>query len=132
MITLQAPYELIATSITLPSPSYNNLINLVTGIVNFKRSITGLKYTYLKVKNRKKFIYNFTLHRNKSLELEAFIELYLDNNIKLINHEDEIWNVVLTNNPFDFVGKLKGEWMQIGLEFEGVNIYTPTILECEP
>jgi hypothetical protein len=106
------------TTTVLPDPEWSNSEALASEI-NIRRSINGLKYSYIKQKSRRKLIFNFNLTEPKAQELRSFLHSYLDSEIKLIDHNDIIWIGIITNNPFEFSSTLP-DYRNIQLEFEGI------------
>jgi hypothetical protein len=85
----------------------------------------GTSYTYVHTKEgRKKLQWDFTIARNKALELRAFINSYYRTQIQVTDHNDDVWIGYLINNPFEHTGSGRavdfpgGETMDITLEFE--------------
>lgn len=116
MITLTS----FQTTTVLPDPEWNDSENLTDEII-VKRSMVGTIYTYTKTKNaRRRLLMRFNLTRQKALELRAFIRAYYSSEIKLTDHENQVWLVKFTSNPFEFATPSTAEWRSIELEFEGV------------
>lgn len=128
MITLQAPYELPATAIYLPSPTFNDKLNIGVEISQ-KVAIDNTRYTYVKRRERRRFSYTFYIPFEKNLELKMFVDLYLTDNIKLVNHLNETWNVKLTSEPVTHTFKTRSNHCETLLVFEGVRIYA-SVIEC--
>lgn len=122
-ILLQAPFELVQTTVVLPNPILNDNENLILNLT-IRRSMTNVKYTYVKTSQNRKLKYTFTLDRMKSLELQEFINSYNGANIKMLNWKGELWRVKLLTNPVDFVqtGRYSpnSDRTDVNLEFEGV------------
>ena len=126
MTILQAPFELIRTTVVLPSAEFGD--NWGLGLnVNKIVSITNVRYTYIKRKSHDKINCTIEMHLKKMLELQEFVDKHLNDYIKLTDYKNEIWKVKLLNNPFDFSQNIRGEWCQITLNFEGVRVYAATI-----
>ena len=78
MITLTA-YQ---TTTALPNPKWSDSENLTADII-IKRSMNGLLYTYTKTKNqRRRLLFQFSLTRQKAMELHAFISSYYRSEIR--------------------------------------------------
>jgi hypothetical protein len=119
---LQAPFELIQTTVVLPNPLLDDNENIVSDLV-LRRSMDNTAYTYVKTSNNKRLRYTFVLSRMKALELEGFFNSYNGADIKMINWKGEIWKVKLITNPIDFVQTRRnepgGDRTDVNLEFEG-------------
>jgi hypothetical protein len=129
MFTLQAPYPLLQTTTILPDPKWSDSEAAMIA-VSRKLAIDGTKYTYVKVKGRRKLSWPFRLTRNKALELRAFIQCYFFSMIQVTDYNGRVWLGNFVENPFEFdtaesagpgISPLpRGEFVQIQLEFEGV------------
>jgi hypothetical protein len=124
MIYLEAPYPDIQTITILPNPSWGDVYE-PTATVTALRTMNGLLYTYTKSKeNRRKCHWDFTLSKNKALELKAFFTSYYRAKIKIIDHDDVVWIGYFQNNPFEFTGSGHapsfpgGEVVDISIDFE--------------
>jgi len=98
---LEAPFPNLQVSTILPSPSFSNQENLLHDI-NVKRATDGTRRTYVVNKDRKRLLWTFNLDRPKALELRAFFTRYFVTQIRITDHEGEVWVGNLTNNPFEF------------------------------
>jgi len=114
----------------LPNPGFGDS-EALTDEVEIKRAMDGTIRSYVKTKNdRRKLQWTFSLARNKSLELRAFIQAYFASRIKVVDHNGVTWIGHFVNNPFEFELKEKaapaiapmprGEIAAITIEFEGV------------
>ena len=121
MIVLQAPHSLIQTTTILPDPEWNDGEGIMS-TVSVNSAEDGTLYTYVKRTDRRKLGYTFQLTRMKALELKAFIRAYAGEKIRLTNHKDEVWVVVLSDDNFDFAQVDRCNNMNITLQFEGVKI----------
>lgn len=120
MITLQAPLPGIATTTYLPNPTFGDTEG-ISSTLTVKRSMNGLRRTYVKKVLDRELSYTFRLTRMKGLELRAFILEYFDSKIKLTNHKNEVWEVYFINNPFEF--QQVRRWMNSpGNEETGINL----------
>lgn len=128
MIILQAPYDLLETTIFLPSPSFGDTLSLRLGL-NRKVSINNVRYTYVKRKNRQKIDYTFLITREKSFELQVFVKDYVTAYLKLTNHKNEIWKMRFVSDPFTYVAKTRDERIEILLSFEGILI-NGSVINC--
>lgn len=122
-VLLQAPFELIQTSVILPNPLLDDTENLVSNLI-LRRSMDNTPRTYIQTSSSRRLRYTFTLNRMKALELEAFFNSYSGADIKMLNWKGEIWNVKLVTNPIDFVQTRRaepgGDRTDVNVEFEGV------------
>lgn len=126
MFFIRAPYPSIQVTMELPSPHWSDSVALASTL-QMLRAMNGTQYTYVHARNgRKKFQWDFTLSRNKALELRAFLKVYYRFQVQVIDHSDATWVGYLINNPFESAGSGRavdfpgGETMDITLEFEEV------------
>ncbi len=119
-VFLQAPWDLIQTTIKLPSPNLGNLKNRVLS-VNIRNSISGVIYSYVKTNPRVKLSWDFYLDFDKAHELQLFVETYNDIEWRVTTWEEEVFKAILINDP-DFSRVARGDRTQVRLEFEGVRI----------
>lgn len=121
---------MVQTITSLPHPQFGDSENL-TDEVKIIRATDGTTYSYVKTKGGRRHLqWQFTLTRNKGLELRAFIQSYYRAPIKITDHNGRVWVGVITNNPFEFdtpragypaISPLhRGETQVITLDFEGV------------
>lgn len=115
MVVLQAPFESPLTVIRLRNPQYNNSEALSVGL-NFRRAMDGTPYTYIKKPDARIIEYSFSLKRDDAFELEKFIDLYVDDNIRVIDHESAHWKVKLTVDTFEISQDRRNN---VVLTFEG-------------
>ena len=114
-----------STTTVLPSPEFSN-VDSKPHQLNIKRATDGTRRVYKKTAQTQITNYTFNLTKMKALELRAFIKLYFDSNIVVTDHNGDIWDNKLTNQPWSFVAdqvaqNLTGrEKVQIPLAFEGV------------
>ncbi len=122
-VLLQAPFELIQTSVIIPNPLLDDNQSLVSNLT-LRRSMDNTVRTYVKKSPNSRLRYTFTLSRLKSLELEAFFDSYNGADIKMLNWKGEIWKVKLITNPVDFVqtrrAEPNGDRTDVNVEFEGI------------
>lgn len=125
-LLLQAPFELIQTSVILPNPLLDDGENLISNLT-VRRSMDGTARAYVQTSKNRRLKYTFTLARMKALEAEAFFDAYNGATIKMLNWKGEIWKVKLITNPLDFVQTkyygLDGDRTDVNLEFEGELIH---------
>lgn len=117
--------------ITLPSPRFGNS-EASLGTVAVKRTQSGSRRTYVKRRSRQRLIWQFSLTREKAVELRAFLRDHPSRVLRIEDHEGDTWEGQFTTNPstFEFAGRraaripqrfnLRAERVNISLEFEGV------------
>lgn len=118
MIYLQAPWDLVQATIMLPNPQLGNLFNNDID-VNIRNSMSGEIYSYIKTNDQVKISWDLLLTREKSLELETFIEYYCSYEWRIIDHFDRSYRMFLMNEPFDVNRIKRGELTSVKLELEG-------------
>lgn len=134
MILLQAPLPSLTTTVVLPSPKDGDS-QAPAQSINVKQSMNGTLYSYVKSNARSKLQYSLTLSRMKALELRAFIQAYYRAQIRLTNHEGEVWDVYLTVNPFEFSSLSRSSdpgnaTVEITLQLEGTLVTPITPSTC--
>jgi hypothetical protein len=121
-LLLQAP----GWSIALPNPELGDSQEHL-GKVAVKRSINNSVYSYIKRSDLQKLSYNFRMTRNKSLELQAFVDANIANPITMTTYQGEIWVGKISNNPLDFVPKDRWyptrERVDVTIDFTGVRVF---------
>jgi hypothetical protein len=124
MFFIRAPYPAAQVTVELPSPQWSDSVALASTL-QVLRSMNGVQYTYVHERNgRKKLQWDFTIARNKALELRAFLKVYYRFQVQVVDHNDATWVGYLANNPFESAGSGRavdfpgGETMDITLEFE--------------
>lgn len=120
-IYLSAPWDLIQATIMLPSPQIGNLENNQLDVA-IRNSMNGTLYSYIKSTDRVKKSWDFFLTRQKSLELEYFIEYYDHLQWRVFDWENRVYRMNLINDPFDLTRVSRGELTTIRLELEGYEI----------
>lgn len=121
-VYLQAPHELIQATIRLPTPRLGDSVT-PTPIVTVSNAMDGTIYSYVKDSQTLNIVWEFdSLSREKAQELEEFIKAYLTENWRIVDHQDRVYVVKLTNIPVDFTSIGLGEYRKVKLEFEGVQI----------
>lgn len=125
---MSARYTLLSVAeqiVVLPVPQFNDSQNY-SGTLNLKRTMTGDTYTYVRRSRLNALKYTFWIGRQKSFELQSFLVNYSDHVMTLQNWKGELWNVLITNSPFEFTAKERyqpqGERIEITLEFEGLKV----------
>ena len=124
MFFIQAPHPALQVTLELPSPNWSDSVALVSSL-QVLRAMNGASYTYVHERGgRKRLQWDFTIARNKALELRAFLKVYYRSKVQIVDHNDDTWLGYLTNNPFESSGSGRavnfpgGETMDIALEFE--------------
>lgn len=92
MIVLKAPYPNFTHAIVLPNPKFGDSETQIREL-DIKRSINGTPYTYARVTNNQRLLYQIEITRQKSLELKAFIERYTGFAWELIDHKNQKYRV---------------------------------------
>ena len=120
-VALQVP----AQTVVLRTPQLNDSQN-VNSAIDLKKTMTGTVFTYVKNSQFSTLKYTFFLGRQKSLELEGFLETYCNQVMALTNWKGEIWIGNIINNPFEFTANARylkeSERVDVSLEFSGVLI----------
>ena len=102
---MSAPYPAIQTTIVLKNPEVGDAESILDS-VTVSRAVDGTLYSYIKTKNgRRKLKWDFTLSRNKCIELEDFLYSYFASQIYVVDMNGRKWIGNFTSNPFDFTGK---------------------------
>lgn len=100
-VILQAPYPALRTTTFLPNPQHGDSKSHVA-TVDFKRSMDGQRYTYVKSKDsRMKLVWTFIISQHKALELQAFFDAYNSEEMKVTDHNGKVYIGYITNNPFE-------------------------------
>lgn len=133
--TLVAPIPLTETTTVLPNPNFGDQEG-ATGELNILRTVKGGRRTYVISKDRRKLRWDFTLSRNKALELFEFYRSYNAERISIEDHNERRWVGVITNNPFEIQMDRRGlptrqnwpvgELCAVTIEFEG------TLVSADP
>jgi hypothetical protein len=84
-----------STTTVLPSPEFSN-VDSKPHQLNIKRATDGTRRVYKKTAQTQ-------ITKMKALELRAFLKLYFDSNIVVTDHNGDIWDNKLTNQPWSFV-----------------------------
>ncbi len=127
---ISAPYPALTTTIILKNPYVGDGESILDA-VSTKRAIDGTLFTYVRTKGgRRKLKWDFTLSRNKCIELQQFIKSYFASKLRVVDHNGRVWIGHFTSNPFDFTGSSYtgvllqdwpvGEDYTFSVEFEGI------------
>ena len=124
--SLQAPYPGLRVTTLLPNPLLGNSVS-PAGSLDTKRAKDGTKYIYVKSRDqRRKYLWTFSLSKDKVFELQAFFDAFNSNDIKIIDHDGIQYVGNFTTNPFEFESVRRsiaspGDFSinQIQIEFEG-------------
>ena len=116
-VRLMAPLPALQTTTVLPNPKLGDVTKRQHQIDIF-RAIDGSKRTSVKSNARRQLTYDFELDRMKAAELEAFVKAYFASKIRLVNHEDEVFDGYITNNPIEFARAGRHN-VSVHLQFEG-------------
>jgi len=123
-VLLFAPYPQVAAAIVLPRPLLQDKENSAA-TAQIRRAMDGTRYSYVKNPRSRVLSYTFEMTRQKSLELENFIDNYNGEHIKLQNWKGEIWDVQLLTNPVDYTQNRRSAPVGqtgVNLQFEGVKL----------
>ena len=126
MFIIQTPWPGPVSTHYLPNPQLGDSVGS-TGTLEFKRSMNGTRYAYVKSRDqRKRLVYTFALTKDKALELQAFFSVYNGSQVKILDHIGKEYVGYFTSNPFEFeaVGRSVAapsnySLHQIQLEFQG-------------
>jgi hypothetical protein len=115
-VTLQSP----TSAIILPNPLFSDTESNVND-VHLSKTVGGKKYSYIKTTKRKHLKYEFNFRYKKCLELRNFLDSSNDIWLTMTNWKNEVWKVILINNPITFTA-IDREMYSVTLEFEGYKI----------
>lgn len=123
---MQAPYPALSVTTYLPNPQLGDSLS-PTGTMDRKRSMNGVRYAYIKSRDRrKKLIWTFNVSQEKALELQAFFDAFSSEQIKISDHIGKVYIGYFTSNPFEFEAVRRSvaspgndTLNQVQLEFEG-------------
>lgn len=126
MFILQAPYPAAQTTTFLPNPIFGDSVGSLNTF-DTKRSMTGVKYTYVKSRDsRKRLLWTFSISHEKALELQDFIDTYNGEQILVSDHVGKVYVGYLTSNPVEFESTARrahspglNTQSQVQLEFQG-------------
>lgn len=114
---LQGPMPQLSTTIKLPNPQLGDTKSPQNEVDVF-RAINGTRRTSVKKSDRILLTFDFRITRIKAEELKEFIRLYHSEQLRIKDHNDDYWEVYLTNNPFEFA-QAKTNTVVIQLQFQG-------------
>jgi phage-related protein len=116
MFLITGPFPINNKQVFLPSPNEANT-ETVKSSVTILRMMNGEARTFVKRrKARKSFRWEFTVGRDKALELEDYVSNHSGSRC-LISYKNQTYFGWLTLNPFEASGEI-GEFFRITLEFE--------------
>ncbi len=124
-IKLEAPWPNPSVISIFPNPQFSD-VETADRTVTRQRSMNGMLYSYGRDDGTSKLTYVLSLNRLKALELKAFIETMIGQQIKLVNHKNETWIGFIDNNPFEItqarraVGPTSTEYDTVSISFEGI------------
>jgi hypothetical protein len=121
MIQFVAPFAAPTTVVALPNPEFSNTQGLMSS-VSVKQALDGTVYAYKKTKEHEKLEWRFLLTPAKAEELKAAIDYYIGEYIRLVDANGVVWKVLLANDAFGFTSLPKDNWVEIQLQFQGVQI----------
>ena len=125
--SIQGPNPNLQVTLLLPNPSFGDSV-APTSSLDLKRSMTGIKYVYIRAKDlRKKLIWQFSLSEAKAAELQQYFDNYTADEALITDHNGDAYVGFFTINPFDFEGAGNNRGGQGGdtrisiqLQFEGI------------
>ena len=121
-LVLQYPYITPTSTVTLPNAVLGNAQQMSAPFQSLMTEDGYLK-TYRKGIVKTKLIFTLDKVTKANLaELETFIDLSIGEDIKVTDHNSEVWQVKLTSNPINIIQNSDGVCglHNIVLEFEGV------------
>ena len=121
MVYLQVPFDLIQTTIMLPNPKLGDTTNNQIDM-QARNSMNGTLYTYVKTSDRIKKVWDFRLTREKSIELETFLDYYNQLEFRVVDWNDKEYRMWLTNYPVSFERQFMNNETNVRLEFEGTEL----------
>jgi len=115
-ITSQTGVTVVLPS-PLPEDRQGNLATTTT-----RRAMNNTLYAYVRNSGRLRLTYKLQLFRPKALELQAFVDAYLEHDLTLTDYRGRRYRVSLTADPFDYAAVAVREITEVTLTFEGVQI----------
>jgi hypothetical protein len=104
----------------LPNAELGDTIN-TQSTMELKRASDGTRRTYVRSNPEKLLSYTFRLSVMKAEELKVFIDNNHSRRVRLHNHKDEDWQVVIVSNPVEYV-QVGPEEVTVNLQFQGSQI----------
>lgn len=122
---IMAPTPLHEEIVTLPNPRFEDGQSITsTGTIN--RTMDGTIYTHVRRQdNEKSYSWTFWLTRPKQLELLTFVQTYIAERWKIIDHDENIIVGFLSTSPVEFAKDrraancLGNDLLIVDLEFVG-------------
>ena len=125
---LRAPYPAVETITVLPNPAFGDSEALASQ-VRIRRSMNGTKRTYVKKNGRRRLLLDYTVSRQKAIELIRFVRQYHSTRIGFLDHLGRLWQGFLVNNPVELETVRSGnghqcdsERVTLRIEFEGESV----------
>ena len=104
MIRIDAPYKAVERISFMPNPDFTNEEGYsVTAFVN--RAVDGTIYSYIRRPDTDTKILSLgwtRFGRGKMLELIELLREYAGDYVKLTDHLDRVWKVIISNNDTTF------------------------------
>lgn len=116
-IDIQAPFDLIQTTMRLPSPNLGDHISPQIK-VNVRNSYDGTIYSTIKTNNRVKLEWEFNLTNAKVRELNEFILAYNTEYWRIYDWNETCYKVILVTNPIPTTPVGRNS-VNVRLELEG-------------
>lgn len=120
MIILQAPFDVIQTTILLPSPQFGDYTSPQIK-VTIRNAEDGTIYSTVKTSDRDKLEWDFQLTHAKARELACFIEAYNGHMWRVTTVDEYVYYAYLLTNPVEF-SPVSLSTTNVRLEFEGTRI----------
>ena len=95
---LKAPYPNPKDTTLLPKPRFQD-IRASENRVHVKRTMKGVKWTYVDSSERTTLTLPFILTRMKAIELERFLDVYKAAPIFIELYDGTTWNGILVGQP---------------------------------
>lgn len=133
---ISAPVPALQSFIVIPNPEFADTEGKPVS-VNFKRTMNGVKRTFIKSNDRRILSWQFRLTRAKGVELQRFFTSYFRAKLQVEDHKGQLWQGYLTNDPFEFAAETRaggwpgGEQVSIRVEFQGERVSAPDPTDCE-
>ena len=107
-------------SIELPDPEYSDRIANQVSITS-QYTMTGQLHTHKKTNDRYKLFYTFSMPREQSSALMAFLMAYLSTELVINDHLGYAWKGYIITNPLP-LETVSGEFGTVSFEVEGCEL----------
>lgn len=100
---LQGPFAGPVTITVLPNPDLSNTEGL-DAEVDYRLSMDATPYTYVKSNEQRLLSFTFShMGLGKLLELQEFQKAFAGSEVRLIDHRDQLWKIVFTDDSIKYV-----------------------------